>query len=314
MRLLEKGKIKKMLMAFGLELRVWRLLGGNRYIVVYPPQGLGDILQVLMHLQGLKAIYPGKKVALVITKPHFLELAKLYHKVTDKFLYLSQDQCEILAKSRYGELFRSSWWKVYDEKSPRLYFHYAVMAAYGIPAHTPAYIPKIQASRKTLRHLNSLGIKNGGTVIIAPEAVSCDEVISLEVWMKVAVNLEGQGFKVFFNSRNEAYGKERLLFLPLQETLHAITQGGGFIGYRSGLCDVVSAFTKSRQIIVYPNNRKPGEYPSIMGYDQNPNEKYMEYCSLNNIYPDKEIRELIYSEDGLLSAVKEVFGNGQDSH
>lgn len=302
------------LKAFGLELRIWKLLGEDQYIIVNLPQGLGDILQFLMHLEGYKKLHPGKKVAVVVTKPHFLELVQMYKSVVDKVLYLSPEQTKMMEKGRYGGEFKSGWWRIYDVTSPRLYLHYAVMAAYGIPSNTPAFIPEIKLTKKKMRKLERLGIFSENTVIIAPEAVSCDETVTQDVWLNVASYLETEGYKVFFNSRNEAYGRERLLFLPLWETVEAVMAGNGFIGYRSGLCDVIAAFTSSRQIVVYPNNMKVGEHAYILGYDQNPNEKYLEYCSLKNIYPEKEIRELIYSQDSLFSTVKEVFGHGQDSH
>ena len=129
------------------EFYVHMLLKNDRYVLAYPLPGMGDILQFLMHLKSLKSQHPGKKFVILVTKRHFKELVKLYSKVVFRVVLLSENQCARIEEKAQGEFYTSGYWKkVYDKKNPKLYFHYSIMAGYGIPERTPAYIPQVNYS------------------------------------------------------------------------------------------------------------------------------------------------------------------------
>lgn len=271
------------------------------YRAVFMPQGLGDILFFLMYVTEYKRVIPEEKVAVVVTKKHFMQLAELFAERIDALCYL--DMAEEPA-------WRSRMVYHYDgiyNCEPQLYLLRAVRHAIGLPETARAYLPPLPRSAGIDRLEQKCELKKGAAVLIAPDAVSCNVEISDEVWCRAADIYSRAGLQVFFNSdQPERFGGYKTLFLSIVDTLNFVMDAGAFMGFRSGLCDVICAFTAVKALITYPNNKQPGLYPAIMGYDIDPNGAYLRYCSLKNIFPDKPIREEIYKdEDAFLQTISD---------
>ena len=108
-----------------------------------------------------------------------------------------------------------------------------------------------------------LGLSEGKTVLLAPYAGRHTMLdIPMALYEQLAAALQQQGFMVCTNSCN---GKEEPVipgtipvFLP-HEAMGAFCQRAGyFVGTRSGLCDILSAFHMKGKIILYPPEL-PGE-------------------------------------------------------
>lgn len=281
----------------------------SSYIIVTMPQGLGDILFFCIFSKEYRRLHPQNKLALLVTKRHFLNLAELYRDCFDKILYVDADIFSKIDSSRLTFYYHL----IYDEKNPQVHLADAVRNAIGVGNNVNPYYPVIYVSAKEKRRIQKLGVQRGRTVLISPEAVSCSIDASEEDWLNIADMLEKKGFRVFFNCGNNLmYGTYPKVFLSLRETLIFTHYAGYFIGFRSGLCDVISAFSDCRQIIVYPNNKRQGEFPAVKDFDINPNVKYMEYCSLKRAFPDRIITEFIYEKGRMAAAIEREFGNGEN--
>ena len=101
-----------------------------------------------------------------------------------------------------------------------------------------------------------LGLKKGRTVILAPYAGSFKSDISLSTWEEIDMGLRKKGYSVCTNSAgaNEpAVGKSTPIIFPYKEAVNVLNYAGGFIGLRSGLCDVVSS-SEAKQVVIYENS------------------------------------------------------------
>ena len=108
-------------------------------------------------------------------------------------------------------------------------------------------------------------------LIISPFATSCTPCMSNEDWLVIAQLAKRKGFEVFFNAPKGVFDGFECDLLPIKEFLSFCSESTHFIGYRSGLCDVVASFTPIKMLIVYPNNRKKSEFNCIKDYDLDPN-------------------------------------------
>lgn len=147
-------------------------------------------------------------------------------------------------------------------------------------------------------------------LIISPFATSCTPCMSNEDWLVIAQLAKRKGFEVFFNAPKGVFDGFECDLLPIKEFLSFCSESTHFIGYRSGLCDVVASFTPIKMLIVYPNNRKKSEFNCIKDYDLDPNNKYLQFCSLKQIFSDRgNIEEFIFDKDSF-ALFLEDFLNG----
>lgn len=269
------------------------------YRAVFMPQGLGDILFFLMYVTPYRQIIPEERIAVVVIKKHFMQLAELFADRIDALCYLDMAE-EPIWQSKMTYLYDG----IYNS-DPQPYLLRAIQNAMGLPENARAYLPKLPQPRNTEELEKQYPVRQGRTILIAPDAVSCSINVSDVTWFRIAALCTQAGFSVLFNVADSGrFGNYPTVFLSLVETLHLIAKGGNFIGFRSGLCDVMAAFTDVNSLILYPSNKQPGEFPSILGYNTDPSGAYMRYCSLKNIFPQRRMTEMLYrGEDDLLRVV-----------
>ena len=118
-------------------------------------------------------------------------------------------------------------------------------------------------------------------MLISTEATSFSQIISDEEWLFIASLLQKQGYDVVFNTKNEKFKLHKTVFLSIKETVEFLCLSGYFIGYRSGLCDVLLPLTNARALVVYPNYVKS---PITI----------KNYYSIEKIYNRSNIKEAIY--------------------
>lgn len=98
------------------------------------------------------------------------------------------------------------------------------------------------------------GLSRGKTILLSPYSTCSKEYLPpKEVWEEIAKYLKRQGYVVVTN----CFGKE----IPVKGTASVsiaypdlvpfLNEAGGFIGVRSGLCDILSQST-CKKIIIYP--------------------------------------------------------------
>lgn len=261
----------------------------NSYEIIYPPQGLGDILILLVGLQYLKKINPKKKFAVIVTKKHFKDLCEIFNKSYDKLIFLPNIK-------KIPSFVNNIVEKIYSENSSFEKFEIAIWNSIGIKQELNfKNIPKIDSNKK-IDELFSKGIyKKGKTVLICPEATTSKNCFPKNFWIDCADKLRTIGYKPVFNS-SKKYGNYPSILYDLTSTINFLNNAGHLLGFRSGLLDVLGCFSNAHQVIIYPNNWEKGDMPYLVGFDDAPNEKYMEDGSLNRLFPNKHFDEFIYNE------------------
>lgn len=106
---------------------------------------------------------------------------------------------------------------------------------------------------------NQYDLIPGKTVLLAPYAGTV-EVLPFYFWKEIIDELIDSGYKVILNSEGDAVEKWDNIpcgLIPYSLIVPFLNRCGYFIGFRSGLCDIVSSST-CKKIIVYPEKKKWG--------------------------------------------------------
>lgn len=259
-----------------------------KYKLIFPPQGMGDILILLLGFAKYKEKYPNRKVGIIVTKKHFYNLCEIFAKNIDKIIYLPKLDNVPNYVLNIAEL-------VYGKDSHFDRFEDALLETIGITYNLDLHnLPEIKQSKAVKKMFDSKYPK-GRTVLITPEATTSKNCFSSDYWISVADKLTQKGYIPVFNSYNK-YGTYKSIMLNLEDTITFVNFAGNVLGFRSGLNDVLACFSSAHQVIIYPNNWEKGDMPYLNGFDEAPNEKYMEDGSLNRLYPHKNFKEFIYNE------------------
>lgn len=95
-------------------------------------------------------------------------------------------------------------------------------------------------------------LKPGRTVILAPYSTTLSELPNL-FWEEIARQLRDRGYAVCTNScgpQEPPVKGTEAVFFPLDAAIPIVNMAGGFIGVRSGFCDIISS-TKAVKVIIY---------------------------------------------------------------
>lgn len=125
----------------------------------------------------------------------------------------------------------------------------------GSMPEVPCSIRDSEESRQYVDDLfNKNGLIKGKTVIIFPYAKTAAK-LDENFWIKLALKLKEQGYKVCTNSGGDsepAIEGTIPLFFDIRYALETVEAAGYVVGLRSGLCDVIST-AKAKKIIIYPD-------------------------------------------------------------
>lgn len=98
------------------------------------------------------------------------------------------------------------------------------------------------------------GLLRGKTVLLSPYSTCSKKYLPPnEVWVEIAEYLKGLGYAVTTNCFGEEAPVKGTLpvSIPYRDLVPFLNEAGGFIGVRSGLCDILSQST-CKKIIIYP--------------------------------------------------------------
>lgn len=248
--------------------------------IVHPPQGLGDILYVLLCLEA-----KGKeKYTFILRKKHFKDICLLFPDIVENVI--------VSEKFPYCEKFLYQHKDIYKEQEANCFLELFCNAVSADIKHHHDFKFDEKYKDKFIKE----GFIIGKTVLICPECVSCPNEVSEQYWIKYADMLTEAGFLPVFNSEKK-YGNYKNIFLNIRETVNFAELAGNIIGYRSGLCDVLCYFTNAAGIYFYPDKLQNEAKKYNKDFTIAPVQKYMEFCSLKKINPDKDIKEFIFEEN-----------------
>ena len=113
------------------------------------------------------------------------------------------------------------------------------------------------------------GLEKGNTVIIAPYAYSIQKQPPKLFWIELVEALLKKGNKVAMNinpkGEKNFIPTAPVLIFPIEDSVPYLEYAGGFIGMRSGLCDVISS-ALCKKLLLYPK-----EDLTAIDYDRHSN-------------------------------------------
>lgn len=266
-----------------------KFLQNEEYIVIYPPQGMGDILMVATLLDSYKKKF-NKKVCIIVTKKHFVNLLENFSETIDKIIFCKKKYKFIKNNKKILDLEK----KVY-ENGEFITLKYNIAKVLDLDENTPLYLPKnIDFNKIELPFYPANGI------IISPYAISCPKCVPDDFWIKLADTLIEKGYNVYFNVNDKDYFAQKYnnCFFDIKTIIAFANKCKYFIGYRSGLCDVISYFSNTNKIFIYPD--KPHKINNI-NYSENLSyaEIYLKCCSMKTLWNKNEDIEIIYNDKTL---------------
>ncbi|MBE6419472.1 MAG: glycosyltransferase family 9 protein [Akkermansiaceae bacterium] len=263
--------------------------------IIFPPQGLGDILIVCALLKEYKKNHPNKKIVIWVTKRHFKELAELYSNYIFDIIHYNRRPNSADNVLNIDAIYRNTTLFNLCQKYKKL--KNSIAEAMNISNSCELVYPEIE-------HINEPSISN--TILIAPDAESTPKIISDSEWMTLAKMLCDSGYEVIFNCSNQnRFSGYQKVFWDIKQTVQKVDQMKAFISYRSGLADVIGAFCRhTHQFIIYPHKGLCN-----IGKFSNENEAitaYYNYCSIKDNFNDNLAHEYINSNNTWFNIVNDI--------
>lgn len=138
----------------------------------------------------------------------------------------------------------------------------------------------------TEKVFKEMNLKKGKTVVLAPYAGSFIPDMTADDWKDIADTLKSKGYTVCTNSSGDAepvISGTVPIFFMYDRAISFLEYAGGFIAFRSGLCDVVSQ-AKCKMIIFYDNNYSAAN---------------LGFFSLKKMGLREDVEELAWTKDAL---------------
>ncbi len=93
------------------------------------------------------------------------------------------------------------------------------------------------------------------TILIYPETRSfTDRELSEFFWIELAQELKSTGYDILFNTKKDAYGPFKTIFLPMMTLIQIAKQCECVIGIRSGFSDILAINKIKNHIVIYPKS------------------------------------------------------------
>lgn len=99
--------------------------------------------------------------------------------------------------------------------------------------------------------------KKNKTIVLSPYSNSIKDELSEYFWIDLAERMKDLGFEVVTNcstSEEAIYGTKKVM-IDLNKFLSFVSYCGFFVGYRSGLCDLVCQMN-IKSVIIYPDKKR----------------------------------------------------------
>ena len=109
--------------------------------------------------------------------------------------------------------------------------------------------------KKIKNSFKRMGLEKGNTIIISPYAYSIQKQPSREFWIELSEQLVKMGKRVAVNICPEVeenfIPSSQVLEFAIEDSVPYLEYAGGFIGMRSGFCDVISS-ASCKKLLLYP--------------------------------------------------------------
>ena len=271
------------------------------YLCPYP--GTGDAFLVGMYLRTMREQHHETDDYVVLVASHSCRKILLLFNIdavvmnqdqAEKLLYFSKimgfEKLNVKVLNDGYRLLRSEFLRGYKGLDFHSLFQKSVFA---VTNRLP--FPQVQQENSD-ELFSNYGLVKGQTVVLSPYANTVLPVAG-EVWEEVVRILKKKNYTVCTNvaTEKEAAVKGTVgVFIPYSKILDFLNKAGGFIGLRSGLCDIIAG-AKTKKIIIYPTGKT---FDRTTAYN---------YFSLKKMFPESEnIKELEITPDGQNDLFREV--------
>lgn len=282
------------------------LHGSNNWLFVFPYGGSGDIYMACIFLKQFLAQEQIDDYCLLVDETLALKTLQLFfpHKGT---LIAREEKRQILdawafCGSSVMHVKPLLYWgwrtKRYPNPDSSMDITFLDVMKYDVYGYGKDAVWQIPDKREDgyfyARDLfEKLDLKEGKTVILAPYAGSYRSGISSKLWETIAKRLTNLGYCVCTNSAGDSepvvVGTKQIFF-PLQYAVDVVDYAGGFIGVRSGFCDILSS-SSAIFIVLYERALNAVKY---------------EYFSFVRMGFNKNAKELIYSGEDDNSFIEQI--------
>lgn len=133
---------------------------------------------------------------------------------------------------------------------------------------------------------------DGKTVVLSPYAGSFTSSLPLDFWENIAARLTDNGYSVCTNSAGEHEPPLKgtaPVFFAFDDSVAFMERAGGFIGIRSGLCDIISSAQCIKVILYEPAIAFRGMFFSINKMGLCDDAREYSYEGVNNVQLIQEI-------------------------
>ena len=272
--------------------------------VILSSTGIGDMYLKLILINGLKETLKTQKISVGYSKEKHKHIINFFSQHIYRTYYLQADDMKILSKYSTAPTLGSAshpFFVINNFESigyKDFTFIDLIKMQLNIPLYFKEYLLPVQNVEIVNRiniYLDSLGLEKNKTVLISPKAVSFKNIAS-DFWTELITVLLSLNYKILVSDDERYVENNHVIYLnfPLEESIAICDYCGFFIGYRSGLCDLISTST-AKKIIIYPEN------PTGIT-------DYLEGFSLSKMGLDVENNtyELIYKDSDTESVIKKI--------
>lgn len=228
--------------------------------------GIGDLYLKLLLINGLKETLGTQKISIGYLKQKHIGVINLFRKDIYKIYKLNEDEINQLSEySSKPSLGTVSHPYNTINKFQSIGFHNfnfldLIKLQFNIPLEFNNYCKPSLTNEINLivrSKMDELGVELNQAVLIAPTAVTF-KPISTDFWIDMIDILIRRGRKVLLLEKSlnfKNYSNANLIYIdfPLEEAISITNYCGSFIGYRSGICDLVESST-AKKVIIYPEN------------------------------------------------------------
>ena len=264
--------------------------------MLFPPQGLGDILFICALLKEYKKSNPNENIVLLTMKKHFYNLVKLYpDEICTAMSCDEYPPASPLIKFLDKEIYENKTF--YDLCENNKTFKSLFTKALNIREDAELYYPPIEEVKEEAF---------SKTILIAPDAVSCFNVMNDDMWYVLAYMLQAKGYDVIFNCDDESrFAGFPKVFWDMKTTIQMANNMKAVISYRSGLSVVIGAFCRhTPQYVIYPskNIHNAGNFES----EEAGVKAYFDFCSIKKAFNNDLVHEYIFNDNIIETIISEI--------
>jgi hypothetical protein len=281
----------------------------NDEFVFLSTSGIGDLYLKLILINGLKKTLNTNKISIGYLKSKHIGVINLFKNSIYKVYKFDEKEALLLsegsAKPALGSIshpyytintFQSIGFKNFT-------FLDLIKFQFNIPLEFNDYIKPFvtnEIENRVIEKMTLLEIEKNRAILISPNAVTF-KPLNHDFWIKIVDKLLETNYKVIILDNSDYFKDHQntnliCIDFPLEESITICEYCGTFIGYRSGLCDLIIS-SLSRKVIVYPEIEYEKRY-----YNCNKGFSFLE-MGISNAEITKEIT---YSQNNQQKLIKEI--------